>query len=365
MSTLKTNNIQIGTSGTASNNFTLYQPSSPDGTIRLGIGNSGATSSDVLSLSSAGLTLTGNLTSSGTITFPAGSNTAPSITTTGDTNTGLYFPAADTAAITTGGTERMRIDSSGNVGIGAAPSTWSLGTAMQVGTANDASILGYNNSIYLTANHYFNSGWKYAATAAAARYEMNSGVHYWFSSPSGTAGTAITQTQVLQLERDKTLALQGATSKSGIGITFPADTTSTVSTDANTLDDYEEGTWTPTARGDTTAGTTTYTAQYGYYTKIGRSVTVVMRLGWSALTGTGILRIGGLPFASASNDQNYAIGAVVTNNLNWTGGTMMSAIQELNTTDMSLIYSSDDGATDRQLCVNESALVLATLTYFT
>jgi hypothetical protein len=49
---------------------------------------------------------------------PAGSVSAPAITTTGDTNTGIYFPAADTIAFTEGGSEVMRINSSGNVGIG-------------------------------------------------------------------------------------------------------------------------------------------------------------------------------------------------------------------------------------------------------
>lgn len=54
MSTLKTNNVQVGQSVTATNNFTLYQPSSPDGTVRLGNGNSGSTT-DVASFTSAGV----------------------------------------------------------------------------------------------------------------------------------------------------------------------------------------------------------------------------------------------------------------------------------------------------------------------
>ena len=61
------------------------------------------------------LTLVGALTTSGATTFAAGSAAAPSITTTGDTNTGIFFPAADTIGFSEGGAEAMRIDSSGSL----------------------------------------------------------------------------------------------------------------------------------------------------------------------------------------------------------------------------------------------------------
>ena len=58
------------------------------------------------------------LSATGVTTVQAGTAALPAITTTGDTNTGVFFPAADTIAFAEGGAEAMRIDSSGNVGIG-------------------------------------------------------------------------------------------------------------------------------------------------------------------------------------------------------------------------------------------------------
>jgi len=77
------------------------------------------------------------------------------------------------------------------------------------------------------------------------------------------------------------------------GIQFNGDTA-----DANALNDYEEGTFTATVIGATTAGTATYTAQTGTYVKIGKLVWVSLTLNWSAGTGAGDLQIVGLPFAS-------------------------------------------------------------------
>lgn len=85
-------------------------------------------------------------------------------------------------------------------------------------------------------------------------------------------------------------------------IKFPA--TQIPSADANTLDDYEEGTFTPFIYGTTTAGVGTYSSQKGFYTKIGNLVYITIYLEWSAHTGTGNMYIGGLPFTSKADIES-------------------------------------------------------------
>jgi hypothetical protein len=88
---------------------------------------------------------------------------------------------------------------------------------------------------------------------------------------------------------------------SGAGITFPA--TQSASSNANTLDDYEEGTWNPRLFSDATEGTS-YTSQTGYYVKVGRLVTCWFGVACTLVGGT-YLRFGNLPYSVGTSGTGY------------------------------------------------------------
>jgi hypothetical protein len=91
----------------------------------------------------------------------------------------------------------------------------------------------------------------------------------------------------------------GSTSATGTGITFPA--TQSASSDANTLDDYEEGTFTPTLT-DGTYNVSTYSQRTGNYVKVGNIITVVIEITVSNKGSvSSSLRITGLPFTTSKN----------------------------------------------------------------
>lgn len=79
----------------------------------------------------SGATVSGTTVSGTTVTVGAGTAALPSLTPTGDTNTGLWAPAADTLAFSTNGSERLRIASAGQLGIGGT----NYGTSGQVLTS--------------------------------------------------------------------------------------------------------------------------------------------------------------------------------------------------------------------------------------
>ena len=213
-----------------------------------------------------------------------GSAATPAIRGT-DTNTGIFFPAADTIAFSEGGAEVARFDSSGNLGLGVTPSAWSTASSIRAIEFLSGSLYNFSSTaLELAQNSYISSGqYIYKNTSTASRYTQAVGSHQWFTAPSGTAGNAITFTEKARIDSD--------------GLKFNGDTAA-----ANALDDYEEGTFTPVVIGATTAGTGTYTDQSGVYTKIGNRVFYRINLSWTAHTGTGVIIFTGLPFTSAVGD---------------------------------------------------------------
>lgn len=87
----------------------------------------------------------------------------------------------------------------------------------------------------------------------------------------------------------------------------------------NLLGNYVDWTtWTPTLIGESTAGTTTYTTQTGYYTRIGNIAIVQFSISISAATGTGNVLIGGLPFTISGS--SFSTGSISTGNVTFPSG---------------------------------------------
>jgi hypothetical protein len=144
---------------------------------------------------------------------------------------------------------------------------------------------------------------------------------------------------------NKTLSLEGAVPQSGTGITFPA--TQSASSDANTLDDYERGSWTPGLAGSSTPGTFSLSVATGSYTKIGNMVTLYAAITVSSVSGSpsGNLQITGLPFGCAAGTS--ASGAIQASKL---GQTAIQGVSFSTRGASSVLYVTYiDGSFDAQV----------------
>lgn len=211
-----------------------------------------------------------------------GSAATPAIRGT-DANTGIFFPSADVIAFSEGGVEAMRMDANGD---------------LLAGTTDTSFFSGSNRGVGLYGSNGF---------IAASRSNAISGLFNRFNSDG----------EVIQLRRSGTsvgtldVSTTGVTMTGTNGITFTA--TQTASANANTLDDYEEGNWTPTITRNSSDPTIGYGAQVGRYVKIGRLVYASCHLAWSSNTGGSGASwfISGLPFTNSGASANYAQGTII------------------------------------------------------
>jgi hypothetical protein len=296
-----------------------------------------------------------NLTFNGTTLTAANTSITTSETLSYGTANGVTY--LNGSKVLTSGTA-LQFDGT-NMGLGVTPSAWSssrskiqfssAGTVAGFVGCYDGS--GANNPMGFGSNAYLSgSGWIYNNTGAASYFSATNGTFQWNTATSGTAGNAITFTQSLALGKGTSLALEGATSQTGTGITFPA--TQSASSDANTLDDYEEGTWTPT---DGSGASLSFTSVTANYTKIGNQVTAWCRLTYPTTASTAGAQLNGLPF-------------VVSSTLSAAGGGMMAyktttSVFSIRATGSGILFQDSTGGQPTNVALSTGTFIFAT-TYF-
>jgi hypothetical protein len=156
---------------------------------------------------------------------------------------------------------------------------------------------------------------------------------------------------VAQFNPSGTVVLKGGTtSADGTGISFPA--TQSASSNANTLDDYEEGTWTPTLTFSGGAGSLTYSIQNGNYVKVGslvnvQAIIVVSNKG-SASGDMGIV----LPFTARSGTY-YGATALTWNFITYSANSYIISAQVGNGSANMFFYNEPSGATKTSLAASQ------------
>jgi hypothetical protein len=281
--------------------------------------------------------------------------------------------------------ERMRIDSAGNVGIGVTPSFLFDTASPSDPDTTPTARFGASRSFYiqprLGGNDIYNAGIGFSgyfnSTAAtfvlpagrntnggagiSSSYNGDLDFYTYNGGSTAAASVALSTARRLRLNSTGALVLAGGdTAANGTGITFPA--TQNASSNANTLDDYEEGTFNPAPEGTSVAGTVTYVNRVGSYVKVGRQVTCWIHLNWNSGTGSGNLIITGLPFGTANNN-NYSVPSLYFDSVSITSGNIFEAYVGPNGTRIDFIQYSSASSGTGTIAYDTQGVILAAVSY--
>jgi hypothetical protein len=256
-----------------------------------------------------------SITNSGVTTVAAGSASAPSISPSGDSNTGIFFPAADTIAFAEGGVEALRINSSANIGIGTTSSPLKLTVVGNIKAgyeANTGLVLGLTpvgvpvNDVnaYILWGDNASFGGENGDLIYIPR-TSTTGAHRFYTGNT-------TPTEKFKIDSSGNVSINNGNlvfSTAGKGIDFSATTNSSGTMSSELLSDYEEGTWTPALGG---AATATYTSRTGTYTKIGNRVILFFEIKLATLSGSGTTWLTGNPFTPSGDDGDTGVVAITS-----------------------------------------------------
>jgi len=257
---------------------------------------------------------------------------------TGFTSTGIDDNATNTA---------ITIDSSQNVGIGTTSPSVTFDAE-----ANGATVAHFNRT---TDDGNILELQKDGTTVGSIGY-ISSGLY--IDGESGHAGLRFGGADISPRDggADADAAIQlGSSSNRFTDLYLSGSVYLGGTTSANALDDYEEGTWTPTLIGSGGNPTVTYTIRNGLYIKIGNTVFIQVRIQMSAYSG-GVdrIQISGLPFTVSNNPSMYAsLNPGLCSNINFGSGyTQLTAIFDLNSTNINLL-GHQSNASYRDLLVSD------------
>ena len=181
---------------------------------------------------------------------------------------------------------------------------------------DDSHPIKFGNGTELEIMHTGSSGFGHFHNSQGNFVIDTTGNFYVRNSDGTKTSILATPSGATELYHDNTKQCEttanGLAFPSGKGIDFSAngDGSRTVTTNGNLFDDYEEGEWTPTVSGSSSAGSATYISRTGHYIRIGRLVHIYADVRWSAHSGSGGLEVHGLPFAvnSAGYTNHFGIG---------------------------------------------------------